>query len=101
MSTVRSNQRRELGFLNDYRRMNVGMTRAKYSLIVVGNSTTLEANEIWCRFVNYCRDDANLSTHYISPPGRDVLLRDAIEKLFPEKFISTGPFWTSPRFKCS
>lgn len=37
MSLVRSNERQELGFLVDSRRLNVAMTRAKRHLCVVGN----------------------------------------------------------------
>jgi ATP-dependent RNA/DNA helicase IGHMBP2 len=40
ISLVRSNDECNLGFLKDYRRMNVAMTRAKTQLIVVGDSVT-------------------------------------------------------------
>jgi superfamily I DNA and/or RNA helicase len=40
ISLVRSNDECNLGFLKDYRRMNVAMTRAKERLIVVGDSVT-------------------------------------------------------------
>jgi senataxin len=36
-SCVRSNPQRQLGFVSDYRRMNVAITRAKHCLFVVGN----------------------------------------------------------------
>ena len=36
-----------LGFLNDIRRMNVGLTRAKCSLWVLGNSQALSQGEFW------------------------------------------------------
>jgi superfamily I DNA and/or RNA helicase len=38
---VRSNERGDLGFLRDRRRMNVALTRAKRFLLVVGDSATL------------------------------------------------------------
>ena len=37
----RSNPQGEIGFLSDIRRMNVGMTRARRKLLLVGNSSTL------------------------------------------------------------
>ena len=44
ISTVRSHG---LGFLNDYRRMNVAITRAKNFLWIVGNQQALQKNENW------------------------------------------------------
>lgn len=41
-----------LGFLNDIRRMNVGLTRAKCSLWVLGNSEALTKGEYWRGLVN-------------------------------------------------
>jgi len=37
ISMVRSNSKREIGFLKDWRRMNVAVTRARRMLILVGN----------------------------------------------------------------
>jgi superfamily I DNA and/or RNA helicase len=36
-STVRSNQARQIGFLKDYRRINVALSRARDSLVIVGD----------------------------------------------------------------
>ena len=41
LSFVRSNKRNVVGFLSDYRRLNVALTRAKFSLIMLGNLDTL------------------------------------------------------------
>lgn len=44
ISLTRSNGLGEIGFLSDIRRMNVGMTRARRKLLLVGDSSTLAAH---------------------------------------------------------
>ena len=46
-----------IGFLNDFRRMNVGLSRAKLGCFVVGNSETLNNNFYWKNLINYCKDN--------------------------------------------
>ncbi|KAJ5638190.1 hypothetical protein N7490_008069 [Penicillium lividum] len=46
-SCVRASSNKGIGFLADIRRMNVGLTRAKTSLWVLGNSRSLEQGEFW------------------------------------------------------
>jgi senataxin len=45
-----------IGFLNDYRRMNVGLSRAKFGCYVVGHYETLKNNSYWEKLINYCKD---------------------------------------------
>jgi ATP-dependent RNA/DNA helicase IGHMBP2 len=54
ISLVRSNDAQEIGFLQDYRRMNVALTRAQNRLIVIGDSATIGANEFYGAFLDYC-----------------------------------------------
>ncbi len=44
ISLTRSNRSGDIGFLSDIRRMNVGMTRARRKLLLVGDSSTLSAH---------------------------------------------------------
>lgn len=53
ISLVRSNQKGELGFLTDTRRMNVALTRARRKLIVFGDSSTLANHEFYFRLLEY------------------------------------------------
>lgn len=53
MCTVRSNNKGELGFLSDARRMNVALTRARRKLIVIGDSATLGADEFFSELLNW------------------------------------------------
>ena len=53
ISLVRSNDKGEIGFLKDYRRMNVAMTRARKKLVVIGDSATLGGDPFYQRFINF------------------------------------------------
>lgn len=49
--TVRSNSTGDVGFLKDPRRMNVAITRARRSLLVIGSRATLLNEPIWKRWI--------------------------------------------------
>ncbi len=53
ISLVRSNDKGEIGFLQDYRRMNVAMTRARKQLIVIGDSATVGGDDFYQSFLSY------------------------------------------------
>jgi superfamily I DNA and/or RNA helicase len=53
ISLVRSNDRSEIGFLKDYRRMNVAMTRAKRGLVVIGDSATLAKDPFYSEWMDW------------------------------------------------
>ena len=43
LSLTRSNSSRTMGFVNDYPRINVALSRAKHGLIIIGDRTMFEA----------------------------------------------------------
>ncbi|GAA4506237.1 AAA domain-containing protein [Hymenobacter ginsengisoli] len=53
ISLTRSNGHGEIGFLSDIRRMNVGMTRARKKLLLIGDSSTLGAHPFYKAFLDY------------------------------------------------
>ncbi len=56
LSLVRSNEDANIGFLKDYRRMNVAMTRAKERLFVIGDSTTIGQDKFYAKFIEYAEE---------------------------------------------
>ncbi|XP_065856347.1 probable helicase MAGATAMA 3 [Euphorbia lathyris] len=55
-SCVRANKDRGIGFLSDFRRMNVGITRAKSSVLVVGSASALSCDEHWNNLVESAKE---------------------------------------------
>ncbi|MGB3007171.1 MAG: AAA domain-containing protein [Chitinophagaceae bacterium] len=53
LSLVRSNEDGDIGFLKDYRRMNVAITRAKEQLFVIGDSATIGSDSFYNAFLSY------------------------------------------------
>ncbi len=53
MSMVRSNDRREIGFMSDTRRTNVALTRARKRLIVIGDSATFASDPFYLAMFEY------------------------------------------------
>jgi len=53
ISLVRSNEHGQIGFLNDLRRMNVAMTRARMKLIIIGDASTLCHHPFYRRLLEY------------------------------------------------
>jgi len=56
ISLVRSNDRGELGFLTDYRRLNVAMTRAKEKLVIIGDMATLGFDKCYLELADYIEE---------------------------------------------
>jgi superfamily I DNA and/or RNA helicase len=56
ISLVRSNENGEIGFLQDVRRMNVALTRAKRKLVVAGDSATLAGHPFYQAFLDYVEE---------------------------------------------
>ena len=61
ISTVRSNDNENIGFLKDLRRLNVAITRAKRKLIIIGHKDTLISNPTYSRLIKFVEDENLLS----------------------------------------
>ena len=55
ITLTRSNPQGEIGFLSDIRRMNVGMTRARRKLLLVGDSSTLCRHPFFGELLEYVK----------------------------------------------
>jgi len=55
-SSVRTRLKRNIGFMADDRRLNVGLTRARSSMIVIGHTFSLSNVITWKSLVDYCKE---------------------------------------------
>ncbi len=62
LSLVRSNDDGDIGFLKDYRRMNVAITRAKEQLFVIGDSATIGGDAFYNAFLGYAEKNGSYRT---------------------------------------
>ncbi len=62
VSLVRSNDNGDIGFLKDYRRMNVAITRAKEQLFVIGDSATIASDNFYNEFLSYIEKHGEYKT---------------------------------------
>lgn len=83
-SCVRASPTGGIGFMTDIRRMNVGLTRAKSSLWILGDSRALKQGEFWNKLI----EDARSRQRYSSG---DVLtlLRKPSERVVPGSTSNT------------
>lgn len=94
MSCVRSNEREGIGFLNDPRRLNVALTRAKYGLIIIGNPKVLAKQPLWNHLLNFYKDK-----HVLVEGSLNNLKESMIQFQKPSKLINkmnpTGHFMSN------
>lgn len=62
ISLVRANEEGQIGFLNDLRRMNVAMTRARMKLVILGDTPTLIRHPFYKALYEYIQEKGMVIT---------------------------------------
>lgn len=70
-SCVRAGGKKGIGFLADVRRMNVGLTRGRLNVLVVGRAETLQQNKHWRALLEHAKRMGAFVS--ISHPGCNLL----------------------------
>ena len=55
-NTINKNESETIGFLNDFRRMNVALSRAKLGCFIIGNSDKFKSDPYWEKLIQFCQD---------------------------------------------
>ena len=62
ISLVRANDKGQIGFLGDLRRMNVAITRARMKLMILGDAPTLTRHAFYKGLYEYIRENGQVIT---------------------------------------
>jgi len=90
LSCVRSNERQGIGFLNDPRRLNVALTRARYGLVVLGNPKVLSKQPLWNNFLVHFKEQEVLVEGPLNALKRSLVQFARPRKYTPETRMIGG-----------
>eukprot|EP00064_Thunnus_orientalis_P007835 superscaffoldBa00000892_g7857 len=95
LSCVRANEHQGIGFLNDPRRLNVALTRAKYGVIIVGNPKALSKQPLWNNLLNNYKEQKVLVEGPLNNLRESLMQfskpRKLVNTINPIGMIGAGP----------
>ena len=90
LSCVRSNEKQGIGFLNDPRRLNVALTRARYGVVVLGNPRVLAKQPLWNNFLVHFKEQELLVEGPLNSLKRSMVQFSRPKKYVPEHRVLNG-----------
>ncbi|KAH6792479.1 RNA helicase [Perilla frutescens var. hirtella] len=92
LSCVRSNEHQGIGFLNDPRRLNVALTRARYGIVILGNPKVLSKQPLWNGLLTHYKEHECLVEGPLNNLKQSMVQFQKPKKIYNERrlFYSGG-----------
>eukprot|EP00245_Coleochaete_scutata_P003497 TRINITY_DN1511_c0_g4_i2.p1 TRINITY_DN1511_c0_g4~~TRINITY_DN1511_c0_g4_i2.p1 ORF type:complete len:564 (+),score=94.07 TRINITY_DN1511_c0_g4_i2:454-2145(+) len=90
LSCVRSNEHQGIGFLNDPRRLNVALTRARYGVVLLGNPKVLSKQPLWNTLLCHYKEHECLVEGPLNNLKQSAVQFQKPKKLYNEKRVFPG-----------
>ncbi|PIA32540.1 hypothetical protein AQUCO_04400027v1 [Aquilegia coerulea] len=93
LSCVRSNEHQGIGFLNDPRRLNVALTRARYGIVVLGNPKVLSKQPLWNSLLTHYKEHECLVEGPLNNLKQSMVQFQKPKKIYNDRrfFFGSGP----------
>uniref|UniRef100_A0A7N0UV73 Regulator of nonsense transcripts 1-like protein n=1 Tax=Kalanchoe fedtschenkoi TaxID=63787 RepID=A0A7N0UV73_KALFE len=93
LSCVRSNEHQGIGFLNDPRRLNVALTRARYGIVILGNPKVLSKQPLWNGLLTHYKENECLVEGPLNNLKQSMVQFQKPKKIYNERrlFFGGGP----------
>ncbi|XP_059643144.1 regulator of nonsense transcripts 1 homolog [Cornus florida] len=93
LSCVRSNEHQGIGFLNDPRRLNVALTRARYGICILGNPKVLSKQPLWNGLLTHYKEHECLVEGPLNNLKQSMVQFQKPKKIYNDRrlFFAGGP----------
>ncbi|XP_024357532.1 regulator of nonsense transcripts 1 homolog [Physcomitrium patens] len=90
VSCVRSNEHQGIGFLNDPRRLNVALTRARFGIVILGNPKVLSKQPLWNTLLTHYKEHEVLVEGSLNNLKQSMVQFQKPKKVYNDRRVYPG-----------